>query len=410
MSRMLCLLSLMIAANSTSAAEVDSLRLPLSADGIQKYLSDHPTTNVESFLGALPRSLKENFVLMHTSRSLHHATPTAPRQIMFGSDARFLLAAGGVPEDPRYNELEFAEFAPTTGTYHFGVISFSENKPATVTKDVAFCQNCHGAKPHPIWGAYPDWSGAYGDDEGKIEPKLQQSFAEFRSTANSSSRYKHLAFKSTPDRFLLPTRFYPYPNTDFNHELGNTMAIGVLERLKHHPDYLKWAGAALATSSDLQCIKNKSWPSLTKRINAAYKPLETKYQATSKADIKVLRLLGVDPVVELSLEKLGDAAGGGGNWQTGAYRLEEAITFQLLVDLMGRDQKLANLFATEKKAITSIRNYALLVGEPRANALRTSSSWFLFFDVFDPITKTPSRRTTVCDYLIGETDNLESDL
>ena len=93
---------------STSTA--NTLTLPLNAADIATFLAEQNNPTVESFLAALPTSLSQSFVLMHESRSMQQATPRLPRQILFGSDARFLLAVSGVPEDPRYNELEFAEF------------------------------------------------------------------------------------------------------------------------------------------------------------------------------------------------------------------------------------------------------------------------------------------------------------
>lgn len=396
-------LAIKLCAFSAHTTHASTLTLPLRTDTIATYLADQNNPTVESFLAALPQSIKQSFVLMHDSRSMQRATPQQPRQILFGADARFLLAVSGVPEDPRFNELEFAEFEPSTGRYHFGTISFAPNGPATIKKDVAFCQNCHGATPHPIWAPYPDWKGAYGNDRGAIEEGLKQDFAAFLTAAPSSPRYQHLSFRKTNDQstFLLPTRYYPYPNTDFNHELGNTMALGVATRLKAHPSYNRWSAAALATSTSLYCSKSNKWFELAKKINTAYAPIASQYAPTSRLDVKTFRLLGVDPVVELSLEKMAGVPGGGGAWQTGAYRLEEAITFQLLIDTIGRDPALESLLAPEKEPISRIKSRSLLVGEERAKALETSSAWFLFFDVFDPVNKSQTRRDTICGHLIS---------
>lgn len=385
---------------SKVSAETE-LKLPLTAEGIASFLEEQASPTVDNFLAALPSSMKENFVLMHDSRSLQRATPLQPRQILFGSDARFLLAVSGIPDDPRYKELEFAEFEPSTGRYHFGIISFAGLEKPKVTKDVAFCQNCHGAAPHPIWAPYPDWKGAYGNDRGAIEGALKQDFAAFLASAPTAPHYQHLRFRKTADSstFLLPTRYYPYPNTDFNHELGNTVALGTVARLKKNPDYQRWSAAAVATDPSLNCYKSKSWSDLTKKITAAYNSIQSRYTPTNRFDVKVMRILGVDPLIDLSLEKMAGVPGGGGSWQTGAYKLEEAVSFQLLVDNLGRDPALASLFASERSTIDSIKNRAALTGEQRAEALRTSSSWFLFFDVFDPVGKTPKRRDAVCERL-----------
>jgi hypothetical protein len=111
-----------------------------------------------------------------------------------------------------------------------------------------------------------------------------------------------------------------------------------------------------------------------------------------------MRLLGVDPVTAFSLEQLaGDPGRGSGpQYQTGAYRIEEAVAFQLLVDIMASDPGLGRRFASEQETIAYISGKARLVGQERSDALRRSSSWFLFFDVFDPVTEAPARLNQVC--------------
>ena len=74
-------------------APVLALTLPLTAPKLAAYLSEHPDATLESLLEDLPAPMHESFVLMHRTRSLHQASPEAPRQILFGSDARFLAAA-----------------------------------------------------------------------------------------------------------------------------------------------------------------------------------------------------------------------------------------------------------------------------------------------------------------------------
>ncbi len=402
------LLSLL--ALATVPARAADLSLPLTAPGLASYLASHPAATLDEFLAALPPSLHENFVLMHASKSLHQATPSAPRQILFGSDARFLLAASGVTTDPRYQLLEFAEFDATSGRYRFGTIDFSRAGLPTVTEDVARCAGCHGTPTRPIWGQYPRWEGAYGDEHGTVDAAVKEAFAAFVTASGASPRYRHLVFAKDPSgvTFELSARYYPYPNTDFNHELGNTVALGTLTRLKKSAGYNRWRHAALATNPALSCIDSDAWATVVRRVNAAYSGIQDRFPPTSRPDVKVLRLLGVDPVTELSLEQLaGDAGrGSGAQYQTGAYRLEEALGFQLLLDVMAEDATLKNAFADARETIDFIAGKARLIGADRADALRRSSSWFLFFDVFDPVTASDSRLDAVCGRLaelLGET-------
>lgn len=381
-----------------------ALTLPLSAGKLESYLTEHPETTLDELLGALPPPLHENFVLVHASRSLHQATPEAPRQILFGSDARFLVAASGVPADPRYQLLEFAEFDPATGEYHFGTVDFAEPGRPRVEKDVARCQGCHGNPTRPIWGEYPRWGGAYGDEQGVVAPELAPRFGEFVKASPANPRYAHLVFAKDESgaTFKLSARYYPYPNTDFNHELGNTVALGALTRLRRAAGFDRWRAALLAANPTMSCIDSDAWTTLTRRVNAAYAEVQDRYPPTTRVDVKALRVMGFDPVREFSLElRAGDQGrASAGQYQTGAYRIEEALAFQLLIDLMRDDATLRQEFASEREMIDFIAGKSQLVGTERAAALRRSSSWFLFFDVFDPVTESTRRLNAVCQRLL----------
>ncbi len=391
-----------VALSASRAFAVETLSLPLTADGLDAFLAGQAEPTLPGLLDALPASLQENFVLVHTSRSMQRATTATPRQVMFGSDARFLLAVGSVPEDPRFDEAEFAEFDPATGLYHYGTISFVAGARPTVRRNVAFCQNCHGTPARPIWGEYPTWSGVYGDEHGAVAAATKADFQAFLAAAPTAPHYRHLRF--APDAsgatFLLPTRYYPYPNTDFNHELGNTVALGTLTRIQRHGDLRRWGAAALATNSTLDCIGADAWPDVVRRVNAAYSAIQANYPATTRSDVKAMRLAGVEPLTELSLDQFGATPGRGPVWQTGAYRLEEAIAFQLVVALSAEDSALKALFAPEQATIDGIERRALLVGAERAAALERSSSWFLFFEVFDPLVADRERHEAVCANLL----------
>lgn len=396
------LFALMLSALLPSPLVAATINLPLSAAELQRYLDTQQEPSLVGLLADLPPSLRENFVLMQQTQSLQQATPEAPRQILFGADARFLLAVSGIPTDPRYQILEFAEFEPATGVYHFGTVDFSGSGRPVVKRDVAFCAGCHGRPTRPIWGVYPDWHGAYGDEHGVVAPDLKAAWAGFVEASDTAPRYRHLVFQKDPSggTFKLSARYYGYPNTDFNHELGNTVALGTITRARQSPNFARGRYAVLATSPGVGCIASDRWSELVRQVQAAYAGIQDRYPPTSRVDVKAWRLLGIDPVLDFSLEQFGGSpTGSAGQYQTGAYRIEEALAFQLLLDVMATDAPLKQAFAKESEQVAYIAEKSQLVGAQRAAALRRSSSWFLFFDVFDPVAASRSRLDAVCGRL-----------
>jgi hypothetical protein len=377
------------------------LTLPLGPAQLESWSQAHPAATLEDFIAALPPSLPESFVLLHASRSLQHATPTLPRQIMFGSDARFLLAISADPTDPRYDVAEFAAFDASEGRYRFGTITFAAGAAPAVATDLALCEGCHGAPARPIWGEYPDWPGAYSDNEGLVAAGERAAFAAFVAAQPTAPRYRHLRISAPADgsRLGLPARRYPYANTDLNHELANTVALGAVTRMRAHPDYASWRWAVLATSDILSCIDTNAWTDLTSAVNAAYAAgPATRFGTARTAFVKAVRLLGIDPVAEWSLERLAPETDGGsaGRWQTGAYQLQEAVAFAVLQDLLPADPVLAAAFADQAPTVDMIAGKMRLVGADRAEALRRSYAWFPFFDVFDPVADDRRTLARVC--------------
>jgi hypothetical protein len=393
-------------APAAARAAAPELELPISPASLEAYAAAHPSATLEDFLADLPRTIVDSFVLLGATESLQLAEPVSPRVIHFGSDARFLLATSGVPKDPRYDVAEFAAFDDATGVYRFGTVTFTPTAPPLVETDVALCEACHGKPTRPIWGQYPTWPGAYSDNEGRVAVTSRGDFRTFVGSAKSRPHYKHLRFESAADgsTFLLSSRKYPYANTDLNHEIGNTVALGTRTRMRAAPDYDKWLWAVLATTPSLSCIDTDVWSDITRRVDAAYQAgPAASYPPTTRRDVKAMRLLGVDAPSDLSLEgKVARAASGSaGAWQTGAYRLDEALAFAVLQDAMDRDLSFRAVFSAQRASIDAIAARTLLVGEARAAALKTSYAWFLFFDVFDPVVSDRRRHEDACGKILA---------
>lgn len=206
----------------------------LSVQGIYDYVLAHDIDNVSDLLAALPASMGGSFVLMEDSRSRHLSDLDHPRVIMYGLDARFIMSAGGVPEDPLYEVIEMAELDEQSGQWIFRALEFDSDPPTLGDSD-ASCQGCHGRPVRPIWGNYPDWPGAFGANENALTGPQSEALSAMHQTQSASERYHHLQL---PDGSLyLPSRAYGYANTAFNFELTVAHADGLVTRMMATDDW-----------------------------------------------------------------------------------------------------------------------------------------------------------------------------
>ena len=132
----------------------------------------------------------------------------APRVILFGNDAKFVMTFNGEPEQRGYNALELLEYNSSTQSFQLQEILFPhDQKTASNTnsavhfseKNPGKCLACHGSNPRPIWDTPPLWPGAYGE-------KYQAHLSEQESTG----LYAFLTLQPTHPRyqFLTSTRIY----------------------------------------------------------------------------------------------------------------------------------------------------------------------------------------------------------
>ncbi|MDQ3233147.1 MAG: hypothetical protein M3Q07_15120 [Pseudobdellovibrionaceae bacterium] len=189
---------LMLYAVAPIPADFDSIRKE-----IENYELEHPgrTLTVESILARLPENFRSSFTLMHTSESLQRSSFEAPRVIMFGQDARTVMAFNGDPQHSSYARLEFATFDPLSQDIAFRMIEFPQGdsgngRAAFSEKNPPLCMGCHGPTPHYIWAQYAQWPGSYGsrDDVLDLAEGEKSAFQQFRQIAGSHARYKSLLF------------------------------------------------------------------------------------------------------------------------------------------------------------------------------------------------------------------------
>ena len=78
----------------------------LSIAGIKRFVDQNSITNIEDLLSALPPSMQKNYALVEETRTDSTASLEHPRLLLFGSDARFLMAMGSDPDAPDREVLD----------------------------------------------------------------------------------------------------------------------------------------------------------------------------------------------------------------------------------------------------------------------------------------------------------------
>jgi cytochrome c553 len=184
---MVWVLSVILLAMSSASAQEQNASFDY--DALQALIQSKGVRSVEELIPLLPPELRSSYSLVYDSKSSQGSSDKAPRAILFGKNANFVLTFNGDPGEAGYNKIETMQFKPSTNKFEFREIEFPKKGGApTVTS----CTGCHGDDPHPIWGNYPSWPGVYGSaDEhlGEVEVAKFKTYQEF---AKSSKRYSSL--------------------------------------------------------------------------------------------------------------------------------------------------------------------------------------------------------------------------
>jgi hypothetical protein len=200
---------------STAFAAPEPLPPPLvTIDQVDQLVRSQPIFTLEELLSKLPERLRSRFTFIHTSRSRQDASFEFPRAILFGPDARFVLAFNGHPSQANYDSIEMMEYDDRSGRFRFATVELQSPSGARafVNRDSSRCIGCHGPTAEtlrPIWDPYPVWAGAYGglDDNvlhgpgrssrGRYSTNEEEKYASFLQKARSlpsHARYALLPF------------------------------------------------------------------------------------------------------------------------------------------------------------------------------------------------------------------------
>ncbi len=209
---------------------VAPLPVNIGIDDIVQFVKDSQIKNVEGLILALPEVFKRNYVLIRDTRSRHLSDASHPRLIMFSDSARLLLGFSSHPNDPLRENIEMQE-AMDDGSWKFREIDFRASEVLYSQDDTA-CKICHGKRPRPIWGSYPNWPGALGDDGGRVSAEEFKAIEDLPGGASTKDRFASLSFSLRKDlnSFTLPKRYYNFSNTILNILLGRRVAYQLYRR------------------------------------------------------------------------------------------------------------------------------------------------------------------------------------
>jgi hypothetical protein len=210
---------------------------PRSFTQVAAYLKAHPEIrSVDAFVAALSPETRNHFVLMHESGSLQRGCVTQdnPRVIFTdGARARFMIAVAnpipGAPSDDSLcktaDQVEFIEFVEKEARFEMRAIQFKPSGPEISPPNPPKCLTCHTADPHPIWGSYHSWPGAYGslDDtfltrnmiqspaDAKDFPAEYAGYESFMAGKRHRGIYRHLNWANGRDQINRGRPLNPAP-------------------------------------------------------------------------------------------------------------------------------------------------------------------------------------------------------
>jgi len=318
-------------------------------DALYAFATDAGISSLEGLLGALPTWLLANHILVEATRSGNPASVEHPRGLLFGSDARFLMAFGSDPDDPGREVIDIAELEDS-GFWKFRSIDF-RTSPPTLSPDDSACTGCHADPPRPFWGSYPNWPGMFGPQQDRVTAAQANRLNELRANPSASDRFFALGVPAPfgggvweeGDVVRLPGRSYAYSNTVFNMELGAAVADGALRRLRASPRFRDLRDELLTLS---YCAPRDGVAYASSGARDAISSTLLALGVAPAVRDSLYRYLGVDPDLAFSLHRLADESSDP-NWNVSTDSLAGLVNLLVLHDWMREDPELLQLLEAE---------------------------------------------------------------
>jgi hypothetical protein len=240
---------------------------PVTLDKIKHVVECCQIGTVEALLQKLPKEFRSRYVLVYSSRSRQGADPLYPRVIMFGLDAKTIIAFNGAPHQKFYASIEILQFNDATKTFlpaHEVLFpsEFSRHHPAVAPdfRTIKFlntpapaCTGCHREEARPNWDPYDAWPGVYGSNDDTMPKVEAAAFSVFeRDILFKFGRYRYLE-KAThyPDNTGLRDyyRNHNRPNIQFTWLLSRLNAQANARAINNNDDLMPFRYAILAAVS-----------------------------------------------------------------------------------------------------------------------------------------------------------------
>jgi hypothetical protein len=423
-------------AESSEAAATQEITLPINAAKLTQALQSRRIKKKSTALAALPKQLKNHFVLVTETGGLGMASRARPRPVHFTEDARFILASSGhtaAQGDATANAFEIIEWNEATKTFRAHTLELDARTGAKLIEDDTRCVACHGTPIRPIWGDYPNWPNSYGGSRGhdgvdQMTPEEHTAFDAFVTVAKTDADYKHLEIHESSYGFTLPTP-YGYPNTTFTGRLGVRYGEQLGAKLLVSPNLAKLEYALLfesarcyPTSSQVRTFIDTRYTALV-ASDPAVAAKHARFPAT-RTDTKMYRLLGIEPTTDLRVERtvagipMGTAPNdwevGMNDWNASADSLPALAEFAVWRKVFATDTTLAAFYQTTRPrfdllATLSYDGDATTLGSlTSSSALKYSESLFpsLHFSVHYPVMNDATdsypgegKRAAICAHL-----------
>jgi hypothetical protein len=264
---------------------------PLTFRKLEKHLEECKISRIEQLLSLLPLDFRSRFVLVHSSRSLQGASASHPRVILFGLDARFILAFSGSPELEGYDTLETIEFNDHTKKFQFRTITFpseqesvkGEQKPVVSGLDPPKCATCHRKELRPNWDTYPAWPGVYGSVDDGMPAAEKEAYAGFMEQIYLKvGRYRYF---ENPKEYPDGSHYYDYfPNSRRNLQFSFLLSLlnsqAIARSIKENPRLHPFRYALLASLGcrddfiDSRALQQLIPDSITSKSQKSYQEIQ----------------------------------------------------------------------------------------------------------------------------------------
>jgi hypothetical protein len=247
---------------------------------------------VEKLLPLLPEDYRSSFTLMRKSGSNQEAGDENPRVILFGKDAKLILAFNGANADllagkkaiPKgFDKVEVIEYDEKNASFGFKEIEFKgDTQKALINSNPKSCNSCHGDPARPNWEAYNYWAGAYGALDDHIKEGTSEDIAlkKWLKNRKANPRYQHLVLENESmkseckNKLLKPKSdcngaysVSGFPNFRFTMHLNQLNYKRIAKMLRESPDFEKYKYAIFAAGSNCPAIETFLPPQELKKFS-----------------------------------------------------------------------------------------------------------------------------------------------